>query len=52
MNILRLVGQNALIGKDAPVRHAANDVLGYAHIMVWGMVADKIRNEIGYQREY
>jgi hypothetical protein len=34
MNILRLVGQNALIGKDAPVRHAANDVLGYAHIMV------------------
>ncbi len=23
MNILRLIGQNALIGKDAPVRHAA-----------------------------
>jgi hypothetical protein len=23
MNILRLIGQNALIGKDAPLRHAA-----------------------------
>jgi len=23
MNILRLMGQNALMGKDAPVRHAA-----------------------------
>ena len=23
MNILRLMGQNALIGKDAPLRHAA-----------------------------
>ena len=23
MNILRLIGQNALIGKDAPIRHSA-----------------------------